>query len=687
MNTGAFGEGFPYTNFHDLNMDWIIKIAKDFLDQYTHIQEIIEQGKTDINNLTESGLTQLEETTNEYLSDLETKKNNLEALLQAWYDTHSNDIATQLASALASIASTLSSAITTFNSNVDTKTAQAIASIPSDYTELANTVLSMTNEFDDIVRRISGSGINVYQGAIAVTGDDAGKPTINSNRLYTQPIHYRDYIKLKSGYQFYYSVKYVNGEFDSYNVDNIQGTTIYALGDPDFTHEYRLVITKTDATQPILPTDDIFDVVRVTYSDEVVPSIKEMSDNTEIYTRLINCRMNGNEYLRTDGSTSVLVSVKPGEHITFKPGNGTSYFIMVKTYTDFDEYADYATGYSSYGLQVTDMVDAIVPEDANYLIVLRNVGGTSDRLPEEINVNGININKNMVDNLMDFVKRLNKVDERTNIKTLIQNGSGYTAGALKWLAIGDSFTEINDLNDATIKNFIKKGYLTRVVEEIPQLEYTNIGTSGLTLVDWATPTRLNMIVSGYDLYTVMLGTNDWSLNTDWGTIEDFTNRTNYTALGSLGKIIDRIHYVAPNAKLVVLNQFHRTVGIVPGGTQISARNHDTYLPNAGGNYFADLMNDIIECCKLEDVDYVDIFNESNVTPRNCCKYAYVNVEGTLTYLRYPEYLNYIVYDQTITNPYNANTVWVTYDGVHPAEIGMKIIAKLLIEKLREILFS
>ena len=38
-------EQFPYTNFHELNMDWIVKIAKDFLDQYTHIQETITTGR------------------------------------------------------------------------------------------------------------------------------------------------------------------------------------------------------------------------------------------------------------------------------------------------------------------------------------------------------------------------------------------------------------------------------------------------------------------------------------------------------------------------------------------------------------------------------------------------------------------------------------------------------------------
>ena len=41
----AFLDEFPYTNFHELNTDWLVKIAKDFLDQYTHIQEVISKLK------------------------------------------------------------------------------------------------------------------------------------------------------------------------------------------------------------------------------------------------------------------------------------------------------------------------------------------------------------------------------------------------------------------------------------------------------------------------------------------------------------------------------------------------------------------------------------------------------------------------------------------------------------------
>ena len=127
MNTGIFGEGFPYSNFHDLNMDWIIKIAKDFLDQYTHIQQIIADGETSLINLTDSGLEQLQD-----------KANALEALLQAWYNEHSEDIANQLASALADLGQALLDTIAEFNRRADAKAEQTIESIPDDYTSIYN---------------------------------------------------------------------------------------------------------------------------------------------------------------------------------------------------------------------------------------------------------------------------------------------------------------------------------------------------------------------------------------------------------------------------------------------------------------------------------------------------------------------------------------------------------------------
>lgn len=136
----AMFENFPYTDMHNLNLDWIIKIAKDFLDQYTSLQQMISDGEQSLQDLTSDGLQQLQE-----------KADNLEALLQAWYDTHSQDIANQLADALADLNAWynthqnfldeyLQDAITAFGTAADAKAAETIASIPSDYTEVATGV-------------------------------------------------------------------------------------------------------------------------------------------------------------------------------------------------------------------------------------------------------------------------------------------------------------------------------------------------------------------------------------------------------------------------------------------------------------------------------------------------------------------------------------------------------------------
>ena len=136
----AMFENFPYTDMHQLNLDWIIKIAKDFLDQYTHIQQLISDGETSLQNLTTEGLQQLQD-----------KADALETLLQEWYDTHSEDIADQLAEALSDlnewytehqndISGELTSAIQIFNNRATEYANEVIETIPADYTELSNFV-------------------------------------------------------------------------------------------------------------------------------------------------------------------------------------------------------------------------------------------------------------------------------------------------------------------------------------------------------------------------------------------------------------------------------------------------------------------------------------------------------------------------------------------------------------------
>lgn len=167
---------FPYTNFHQLNLDWIVKIAKDFLDQYTHIQEVIQTGLDDLAESRETGLAELDQKrldslaelnqkTMDGLADLQDKYDTLNGLLQAWYDTHSADIAGQLADA-----------IIDFNTAAEAKSQALLDSWPADYSELVtgynNLKTAVTKKATDSIIDHNNllENVNIIPNAVNSTG-------------------------------------------------------------------------------------------------------------------------------------------------------------------------------------------------------------------------------------------------------------------------------------------------------------------------------------------------------------------------------------------------------------------------------------------------------------------------------------------------------------------------------------
>ncbi len=195
----ALFENFPYTNLHELNLDWIIKIAKDFLEQYTNIQQLIEEGETSLVNLKETGLEELQE-----------KADTLEAALQAWYDTHSEDIAQELASALADLNAwytnhqnyldaILAENETAFTDYINQKTAEVIQNIPQDYSELSKLATDTRNELVD------QNVININTVYKTGTGSIDGSGQIitnNSFKLSYANITGMDNIKVTGGHLY-----------------------------------------------------------------------------------------------------------------------------------------------------------------------------------------------------------------------------------------------------------------------------------------------------------------------------------------------------------------------------------------------------------------------------------------------------------------------------------------------------
>lgn len=122
-------EKLPYTNFHDLNLDWVISVVKDFQNKYDHIQELID-----------SGIVALNEKTQQSLAELNSLSENLLANLNQWYNQHQNYLDTTLANNIAA-----------FNTAANEKIQQALESIPEDYSELSASVVDLRNLFDYMV--------------------------------------------------------------------------------------------------------------------------------------------------------------------------------------------------------------------------------------------------------------------------------------------------------------------------------------------------------------------------------------------------------------------------------------------------------------------------------------------------------------------------------------------------------
>ncbi|MEO6838083.1 MAG: SGNH/GDSL hydrolase family protein, partial [Ginsengibacter sp.] len=57
--------------------------------------------------------------------------------------------------------------------------------------------------------------------------------------------------------------------------------------------------------------------------------------------------------------------------------------------------------------------------------------------------------------------------------------NSFTPRQITWVAIGDSITYLNEHTNET-GNRVMKGYMTRVVEKLPNIHYINQGHNGWT---------------------------------------------------------------------------------------------------------------------------------------------------------------------------------------------------------------
>src|SRR3954470_10855923 len=127
---------------------------------------------------------------------------------------------------------------------------------------------------------------------------------------------------------------------------------------------------------------------------------------------------------------------------------------------------------------------------------------------------------------------------------------------VRWVAIGDSITYLNEHTDET-GNRITKGYMTRVTEKMPGIHYINQGHNGWTSGGIANDIEKLGLVKA-DVYSIFLGTNDWWAGRPVGKFSDYQNNTgNSTLYGSYRIIIDKIRNLNKSAKIILITPMQR----------------------------------------------------------------------------------------------------------------------------------
>ena len=80
----AVFENFPYTNVHELNLDWIIKQVKIYIEKYTSLEEFVnsslEQQQQYIDNALEDIRNDFQELSNYVTNVMEYIRDNIERI-------------------------------------------------------------------------------------------------------------------------------------------------------------------------------------------------------------------------------------------------------------------------------------------------------------------------------------------------------------------------------------------------------------------------------------------------------------------------------------------------------------------------------------------------------------------------------------------------------------------------------
>lgn len=254
---------------------------------------------------------------------------------------------------------------------------------------------------------------------------------------------------------------------------------------------------------------------------------------------------------------------------------------------------------------------------------------------------------------------------------------------ITWVAIGDSITYLNEHPDET-GNRITEGYMSRVVKQLPDIEYINQGYNGWTACRIASSiNQLNLQPA--DIYSIFLGTNDWWAGLPIGTFNDYKNNTgNSTVYGAFRTIIDKLRSLNARAQIILITPLQRGDFVYINSFTNNA--YGSYKPKANQTLLQ-LVQAIDTIASKEHLTKVDLYRKSGINIQNMVKFKRLKdpLNGEYKNFTWPAYKDIPFDPGQEEYPYPLAAVDMTYDGLHPSDKGYQVIADMLIKVMKPLL--
>ncbi|MEJ1240917.1 SGNH/GDSL hydrolase family protein [Chryseolinea sp. T2] len=246
---------------------------------------------------------------------------------------------------------------------------------------------------------------------------------------------------------------------------------------------------------------------------------------------------------------------------------------------------------------------------------------------------------------------------------------------VKWVALGDSITYLNDHADET-GNRITKGYMTIISGRHPDIQFVNKGFNGWTSCGIANKIE-TLGLEPADVYTVFLGTNDWWQGKPIGEISDYKNNTgDGTINGSFRIIVNKFRSLNRKARIILITPLQRGDFVYINDMKNNA--YGSYR-DKNGQTLKQVAQAIEDIGAYEKLPVIDLYNDSGITLDNMVAFKRLKDPATaeLRDYKYPDYVGVPFNPEADTYPYPPEAIDMTYDGLHPSDKGYQIIADML----------